>query len=110
MTILGDWEKPGGPLFWLWVIVISLWRILIKSPYPEILVLEYAAEKPGDIGYLLEIAKPQIGVVTTIGEIPVHVEFYSGPEAVAKEKRKVIEALPSTGFAVLNHDDLAVLD
>ena len=27
----------------------------------------------GDIKYLTELAKPQIGVVTAIGDIPVHV-------------------------------------
>jgi UDP-N-acetylmuramoyl-tripeptide--D-alanyl-D-alanine ligase len=110
LTILGDWTKVGGKLFWLKVVVASVWRLIIPHKYPEILVLEYAADRPGDIKYLLEIVRPQIGIVTAIGDIPVHVEFYSGPDAVAKEKAKLIDAVPANGFTVLNFDDESVLN
>ena len=128
LTILGDWkaddfflfsrENPVGEKQWekaqflFKVISIGLLRLIFgfRKNYPEILVLEYAADKPGDLKYLLDIAKPQIGVITAIGEIPVHIESYSSPEAVAREKVKVIEALPAVGFAVLNYDDETVLD
>ncbi len=105
LTILGDWQAITGKLFWLKVILASLWRLAFRSKYPELLVLEFAADKPGDIKHLVDLARPQIGVVTAIGEVPVHVEFYSGPEAVAREKAKIIETLPANGFAVLNYDD-----
>ncbi len=108
LTILGDWQKISGKFFWAKVIFMSVLRLILPLRYPELLVLEYAADKPGDIRYLLDIARPQIGVITAIGDIPVHVEFYSGPEAVAREKSKVVEALSSIGFAVLNNDDEAV--
>ncbi|MDP1719159.1 MAG: Mur ligase family protein [bacterium] len=110
LTILGSWEKAGGIFFWLKVIMVSLGRLIIHRPYPEILVLEYGADKPGDLKYLLDIARPQIGVVTAIGDIPVHVEFYTGPDAVAREKSRLVEALPAIGFAVLNFDDEAVYE
>lgn len=67
LTVLGDWQKIRGPFFWLRVIFCSIWQLIFKSVYPEILILEYAADKPGDIKYLMEIAKPNIGVVTAIG-------------------------------------------
>src|SRR3989344_8163188 len=102
LTILGDWEEISGKYFWVKVIAVSLLRLVFRLKYPELLILEYAADKPGDIKYLLDIAKPQIGIITTIGDIPVHVEFYSGPEAVAREKAKIIESLSATGFAILN--------
>ena len=110
LTILGDWQEIKGLFFWPKVILLSLLRVIFKVSYPEILVLEYGADKPGDIRYLLKIAKPQIGVITAVGEIPVHVEFYSGPEAVAREKSKIIEILPANGFAVLNSDDITVME
>ena len=109
LTILGDYKEIKGKLFWLKVIFLSLCRLIFRMKYPELLILEYAADKPGDIKYLLDIAKPQISVITAIGDIPVHVEFYSGPEAVAREKSKIAEVLPSTGFAILNSDDASVL-
>ncbi len=110
LAILGAYDKVGGAWFWIKVVVGSFFRLLFGGSYPELLVLEYAADKPGDIKYLLEIAKPQIGVVTAIGDIPVHVEFYAGPDAVAKEKGRLVEALPAIGFAILNFDDEAVYD
>lgn len=110
LTILGDWHDVGGAFFWLRVIIASAARIIFKdSDYPEVLVLEYAVDKPGDMKYLLSIARPNIGILTAIGEVPVHVEFFAGPEAVLREKAKLISQLPATGFAVLNADDALVL-
>jgi len=115
LAILGNWQKipeTSGQrkLFWLKVILASLLRLIVRVKYPELLILEYAADRPGDIKYLLEIARPQIGIITAIGDIPVHVEFYSGPDEVAREKSRLVEFLPSAGFAILNFDDEAVLD
>ncbi len=110
LSILGDWQQITGRWFWIKVILVSFAKLIFRFKYPEILVLEYAADHPGDIKYLLDIAAPQIGVVTAIGEIPVHVEFFSGPGAIAREKSKVVEVLPSDGVAILNHDDQSVLE
>lgn len=110
LTILGNWEKTGGLGFWLKVFWVSFLRLIFRMTYPEILVLEYGADRPGDLRYLLDIAKPQIGVVTAVGDIPVHVEFYSGPDAVVREKSHLVESLSANGFAMLNFDDEAVLD
>lgn len=110
LTILGEWKDTKGKLFWLKVICVSILKLIFRSSYPEILILEYGADRPGDLKYLLEIARPQIGVVTAIGDIPVHVEFYSGPDAVAREKARLVEALPAIGFAILNYDDEAVYE
>jgi UDP-N-acetylmuramoyl-tripeptide--D-alanyl-D-alanine ligase len=128
LTILGDWKESDLKLvsrdqpphtaraakafFWLKVIIVSLFNIIFasKSKYPEILILEYGADRPGDLKYLLSIARPNISVITAIGDIPVHVEFFSGPEEVAREKAKLIEYLPTAGFAVLNYDDDSVMN
>ncbi len=125
LAIIGDWSEddlalitrstPSGTmpmrklLFWTKVIMVALWHLIIKSrEYPEILILEYAADRPGDIKYLLGVARPNMSVVTAIGDIPAHVEHYSGPEEVVREKGRLIEYLSVGGFAVLNGDDTAV--
>lgn len=110
LTILSDHTEIKGRLFWPKVIFMAVLRLIFRMRYPELLILEYGVDKPGDMKYLLDIARPQIGVVTAIGDIPVHVEFFSGPEALAREKSKIIEGLPSTSFAVLNYDDETVFD
>lgn len=114
LTIFGDFYEDyfesGGFLFWLGAIFRGLSILIKKVKYPEILILELAADKPGDIEYLVNLVKPKIGVMTAIGEIPVHVEFFSGPEHIAEEKSKLISALPNGGFAILNFDDEIVFD
>ncbi len=93
--------------FWKKTILFSFIRLFnsLKSAYPEILILEYGADRPGDIKYLLEIAKPKIAVISAIGETPVHIKFYESSQAVAKEKSKLIENLFTSNFAILNFDD-----
>lgn len=108
LTILGDWDKVGGIFFWIKVILTGILNLIKKAKYPEILILEYGVQKPGDMKYLLDIAKPSIALMTAVGEIPVHVEYFNSPESVAKEKFKLLEALPAIGFAILNNDDEAV--
>ncbi len=103
------YEKGGSLVFGIKTFFKAIFG-LFNSNYPEVLVLEYGADRPGDIKRLAAKFKPHVGVVTAIGEIPVHVEFFSGPEGVAKEKGRLIEALSASDFAVLNFDDLAVLE
>ncbi len=105
LNVIGDFESSEGIGIWLRAIGLGIKNLIFTSDYPEVLVLEYGVDRPGDMSYLLSIAKPQIGVVTAIGKIPVHVEFFSGPEGVAKEKSKLVSFLPATGFAILNADD-----
>ncbi len=128
LVVLGDWspsdlklvsrDQPQHTarvrkfLFWIKVVVISVFRIVFasRSRYPEILILEYGADRPGDLRYLLDIVRPNISIITAVGEIPVHVEFFAGPEDVAREKARLIECLPVAGFAVLNYDDETVME
>lgn len=111
LTILGDFRTYGKNIFgWALVFLGAIFRVAVKGKYPDILVLEMGLDRPGDIRYLTGFIKPKIGVVTAIGEIPVHVEFFAGPRAVAREKRVLVEALPGNGFAILNFDDDIVLD
>ncbi len=126
LTILGEWSEnelklvsrytPSGQKlfekfnFWLKVIFKSIIQIIFKNKnYPEILILEYGADRPKDIKYLLTIAKPIIGIITAIGEVPVHVEFYNSKEELALEKSNLIMSLPSWGIAILNCDDDTVM-
>ena len=100
-------DKIKKMFFWIKATLFALFKFLFsgKSSYPEILILEYGADRPGDIKYLLEIAKPKIAVISAIGGTPVHIEFYESSQAVAKEKSKLLENLFTSNFAILNFDD-----
>lgn len=106
LTMVSAAEKSGGILFWCRTLFAACYRIIVRDPaYPEVLVLEYAVDHSGDMDRLVRIARPDVAVVTAIGDVPVHVEFFAGPEAVVREKAKLVKALPADGFAVLNADE-----
>lgn len=110
LAILGIENHHKNIFAWASDLTKSFFKILFTAKYPEILILEYGVQKPKNMNYLLSIAKPFVGVVTAIGEVPVHVEFFSGPFEVAEEKAKLIGAPPDKGFAILNYDDEAVYE
>jgi UDP-N-acetylmuramoyl-tripeptide--D-alanyl-D-alanine ligase len=62
-----------------------------------------AADKPGDITYSTELAKPEIAVITNIGE--AHMAAFGTRENLIKEKTNLLKALPLDGLAILNFDD-----
>ncbi|QAY70631.1 UDP-N-acetylmuramoyl-tripeptide--D-alanyl-D-alanine ligase [Xylanimonas protaetiae] len=71
------------------------------------LVLELGADKPGDIGYLASIVRPQVAVILMVGT--AHIEFFGSQDAIANAKAEVLEGLVPGGVAVLNADDERVL-
>ena len=109
LAIIGEWERISSPVifFWFRVIGSALSQILFSSStYPEVLVLEYGADRAGDIDRLMDIALPDIAVISAIGTIPVHVEFYAaGVEGVVREKSKLATKLPAGKCVFLNADD-----
>ena len=69
----------------------------------KILVLELAADKPGDIQYLTSFIKPNLAVITSIG--PAHLAAFGDIKKVIEEKVALVEALPADGSAIINIDD-----
>ncbi|MBJ7601339.1 MAG: hypothetical protein DLM67_15670 [Candidatus Nephthysia bennettiae] len=70
----------------------------------DVAVLEMGMQGPGEIERLAALARPRVGVVTSIGT--VHVEhFADGQRGIARAKGELVEALPRHGLAVLNRDD-----
>jgi len=66
-------------------------------------VLEMGAGKPGDIDYLAAIARPDIGLITSIA--PAHLERMGTMEGVAETKGALYRSLPTDGVAIINGDD-----
>ena len=71
------------------------------------LVCEYGARGRGHIAYLCGIARPRTALVLNVGA--AHLGEFGSREAIATAKGELVEALPSTGTAVLNADDPLVL-
>ncbi len=71
----------------------------------EVVVIEMGARGVGHIAELCRIARPTVGIVTTVGS--AHTSEFGSVEAVAAGKGELIEALPAEadgGIAVLNAD------
>lgn len=104
LTILGAEAQGRSLAGWIKVFLKALILVLIrKRDYPEVLVLEMAVDKPGDMDYLTDIVKCDAGVVTAIG--PSHLEFFGSVDKIEKEKGILIKELNRKGWAILNYDD-----
>src|ERR1700680_2071201 len=57
----------------------------------------------GKIEPLVKILRPHVAVITTVE--PVHLEFFSGIEAIADAKAEIFEGLEPGGAVVLNRDN-----
>ena len=68
----------------------------------EAVVIEMGARGRGHIASLCAMARPLVGVVTTVGLS--HSEFFGSIDDVAVAKAELVEALPAHGTAVLNAD------
>jgi UDP-N-acetylmuramoyl-tripeptide--D-alanyl-D-alanine ligase len=77
--------------------------ILRLEPDHTALVLEMGMQRPGDIGRLVQVAQPSIGIVTNVGV--VHIEFFASQDELAASKGELVAGLPESGMAVLNADD-----
>jgi UDP-N-acetylmuramoyl-tripeptide--D-alanyl-D-alanine ligase len=83
------------------------------EPDTEICILELAMRGFGQIEYLCEIARPEIGVITNVG--PVHLELVDSLDGVRVAKGELIAALPPGGTAIVpvdfpvDRDDVVVV-
>lgn len=80
--------------------------LLGLGPEHEVAVIEMAMRGSGQIADLVALARPELGVVTTIGAS--HLGLLGTLEAVARAKGELVEGLPAHGTAVLNRDDSRV--
>lgn len=103
-----EYYETGGGLFFGVKEFFKAVFGLFGSDYPEVLVLEYGADHPGDIKRLAAKFPPHISVVTTVGDTPVHIEFFKNAEALADEKANLLKVLSHDDYAILNHDDRRV--
>ena len=69
----------------------------------EIAVIEMGMSQAGEIDYLSGIAKPDVAVITNIGD--AHIENLGSRENILKAKCEMFNHLKQGGMAVLNGDD-----
>jgi UDP-N-acetylmuramoyl-tripeptide--D-alanyl-D-alanine ligase len=77
--------------------------LLRLTPDHEVAVLEMGMWAPGEIRFLAQLARPQVGMVTNVG--PSHLERLGSMDAIMHAKAELPESLPADGWCLLNADD-----
>jgi UDP-N-acetylmuramoyl-tripeptide--D-alanyl-D-alanine ligase len=76
--------------------------LCLSEPDTEVVVTEMAMRGPGQIRDLARIARPDLGVITSIA--PVHLEQLGSLENIARAKAELLEVLPTGAVAILPDD------
>ena len=79
---------------------LSLSQLSIKHKYG---VFEVGMSKQGEIKKLTNLIKPQIGIITNIGE--AHIENFRNLKGIADAKGEMIDNIQKYGTLILNRDD-----
>jgi UDP-N-acetylmuramoyl-tripeptide--D-alanyl-D-alanine ligase len=74
------------------------------QPHHQVFIVEMGAYRRGSIHKLAKLVRPRMGVLTAIG--PQHLERFTTLENIAAAKYELIAALPASGVAVFNNDDV----
>jgi UDP-N-acetylmuramoyl-tripeptide--D-alanyl-D-alanine ligase len=94
----------GGPYRRSWkrglILVDGLRLLLRRGHFPEVVVLEVAAGRPGELERLTRRVRPDVAVVTNVR--PVHRGLYEDFEGIVREKSWPIRRLHASGTAVLS--------
>ncbi|MBZ9886238.1 UDP-N-acetylmuramoyl-tripeptide--D-alanyl-D-alanine ligase [Mesorhizobium sp. CA10] len=89
-------------------LVRTLYKRMKRAGKVDHVVFEAGAFEPGSIRSMAQMLKPDVAVVTMVRL--EHVTQFRTLDAVAQEKRALVEALSPGGLAILNADDPHVLD
>jgi UDP-N-acetylmuramoyl-tripeptide--D-alanyl-D-alanine ligase len=82
--------------------------LLNATPFHEWAALEMGMNQKGEISRLCDIARPTIGLITTIK--PAHLEYLGGIDGVINEKKDLWECLLETNIAIVNMDDPILME
>ena len=111
LTIIQGYDAKKNLFLWLANIFHTLGLIILKRKnYPKIWVLEMSEDQPHLVSYLARLCRPKIGVISWIGEIPVHAEFHQSAKALQEEIQQLVSFLPQDGTAILNYDNSLSLE
>ncbi len=69
------------------------------------IVFELGIDSPNEMAFHLELVRPQIAVMTGITPVHSDEKHLGSLQALIREKRRLLEALPPDGTAILHYDD-----
>lgn len=87
-------KVPTTKLGWPITILKALGRFLQLRP--EILILEYGIDRPGEMEELIDFICPDVAMLTAVA--PEHMEYLIDLETVAEEETKILKAVRNFGL------------
>lgn len=110
LSILEESSGFSSPWLWLKTILGAIGKAFFGSRNMQMLVLEMGMDKPGDMGQLLKLVRPQVGVITNIRPVHLAKGQFKDLDDIFAEKSKLATTLPEKGIAILNADDPYLID
>lgn len=77
--------------------------ILRMEKSTEVLVVELGMDRPGQLDFLSKLVKPDIAIVTMIGE--AHIEFFKTRDKIADAKMEITHGMQENGLFIYNGDE-----
>ena len=105
LVVLGFRDFVKGPLRNLWLMLrlpFRAFRLAFSKQYPKVLVLEYGSDRSGYLDRMVELAPPDIAIITAIG--PAHVEGMGSMEGIVHEKASLLRGARPPRLAILGED------
>jgi len=104
LSILGYGQRKQPPgIFWPLFLIQAYFRTLSRD-FPEYLVLELSADKPGDIAYFGQILRLDIAVITSISG--AHLANFKNLDQYRREKLSIIKLVKDSGMVIINGDEI----
>ncbi len=106
--------KSWSSLGWIYVILLSLWKLISNWDKYDVLIVEMGIDSdqaPKNMSYLLKIVTPKIGSFLNVNN--VHGQNFSGNDtikAITKEKGNLLLSLPTDGLAIYSKDHPSIVE
>ncbi|MEM6603674.1 MAG: UDP-N-acetylmuramoyl-tripeptide--D-alanyl-D-alanine ligase [Pseudomonadota bacterium] len=84
-----------------WGVPLSVARMPAEAKYG---VFEVGMNHSGEISPLVQLVRPHIAIITTVGS--GHIENFSSEEEIADAKAEIFDGLEEGGIAILNRDNI----
>lgn len=93
-------KVPRSKIGWVGKFFQAIWRTI--TVHPEILILEYGIDSPGEMDEMVQFIRPDISILTAV--TPEHMESLKTIDMVGREEGKILQA--AKNIAVYNQDDV----
>ncbi|HLL60819.1 MAG TPA: Mur ligase family protein, partial [Candidatus Nitrosocosmicus sp.] len=96
LPALGKVEKTDINLDTIYNVPITALKV---RPWHKFVIFELGVDHIGEMDKHLEIARPQVSVITGISPVHTDEEHFGSLQKLIEEKRKMIQTLAPSGFA-----------